>query len=57
MTIQQIKAALIATGWNYILSSTGDHTRGEFGLLFTKDGVHFWLNHKTRSVASEIISG
>lgn len=57
MTIQQIKAALIATGWNYILSTTGNHSTGEFGLLFTKDNVRFWLNHKTRPIASEIIAG
>ena len=57
MTIQQIKSALIATGWNYILSTTGNHSTGEYGLLFTKDGIKFWLNNKTIPIASEIIAG
>ena len=57
MTIQQIKAALIAAGWNYILSTTGNHSTGEYGLLFTKDGIKFWLNDKSRPTVSEIIAG
>jgi predicted lipoprotein with Yx(FWY)xxD motif len=57
MTIQQIKSALIATGWSYILSSMSDQATNEYGLLFTKDGIKFWLNNKTIPIASEIIAG
>jgi hypothetical protein len=57
MTIQQIKTALIAAGWNYILSTTGNQSTGEYGLLFTKDGIKFWLNNKSRPIVSEIIAG
>lgn len=41
------KTILINEGWVYILSSTGNHSTGEYGLLFTKNGVKFWLNNKS----------
>jgi len=49
MTIAQIKANMIAAGWNYILSITRTTSHGtKYGLLFTKDGQKFYLNNETR---------
>lgn len=49
MTIAQIKANMIAAGWNYILSTTRTTGHGtNYGLLFTKDGQKFYLNNETR---------
>ena len=41
------KNILINTGWVHILSSTGNKSTGEYGLLFTKNGEKLWLNNLT----------
>jgi hypothetical protein len=49
MTIAQLKANMIAAGWNHILSTTRTPGHGtNYGLLFTKDGQKFYLNNETR---------
>jgi hypothetical protein len=48
MNIAQIKARMIASGWNYILSTTATPGHGtNYGLLFTKGGQKFYLNRET----------
>jgi hypothetical protein len=48
MSVAELKAALIAAGWTYVLSITRTPGHGtEYGLLFTKDGEKFYLNHET----------
>lgn len=41
------KTILLAAGWTHILSSTGNKSTGEYGLLFTKNGEKLWLNNLT----------
>jgi len=46
--IKQIKANMIAAGWNYILTTTCTPGHGtNYGLLFSKDGQKFYLNIET----------
>lgn len=56
MNIQQLKTALIAAGWTYVLSTTGNQSTGCYGLLFTKDGANFWLNDKTKNAIATYIN-
>ena len=45
--LNKAKSILLASGWAHILSSTGNKSTGEYGLLFSKNGEKFWLNNLT----------
>ena len=47
--LQTAKAILATQGWTFLLSTTGNKSTGEYGLLYTKNGVKFWLNNLTIS--------
>ena len=53
--LQRVKHLLLSTGWTYVLSSTGNKSTGEYGLLFRKQGVSFWLNNKNLTTILHIL--